>query len=260
MRVAWLFGVLFFQPHLGLAAFGGDIPQPLTEAPMSGLVNDQPLLFDDGDLPPIALAPLPERSSPEPVAVRDEISAYGPRVVANFRPVRQRHRHSCRARRPAPVAQAPIAVLSSVAEVEDIGEDLRDAVASGPSLDGFLAALRDPDPSGRCEAITAYGYAGNFAAIPYVGAVLFRMDEELPVRLAAARALGRIGDRRARSFLARAVLDREPRVRLAAAVAWGLVADRGESVSLSRALQSETDDNVRAALAWALEAAKARRS
>jgi HEAT repeat protein len=125
-------------------------------------------------------------------------------------------------------------------------------------LERFLAELRGADPRGRCEAITAFSYAGNFAAIPYVSAVLLRLDETLSVRVAAARALGSIGDRRARGFLARAVMDREPQVRLASAIALGRVADRGGAKPLSRALRSETDDNVRAALAWALGTVKGR--
>ena len=145
------------------------------------------------------------------------------------------------------------------AEVEAFGEDLRDAVAQDSPLDRFLKALHDPDPRRRCEAIAAFGYAGNFAAIPYVSAVLLRLDEELSVRLAAAQALGRIGDRRAWSFLARSVMDDEPRIRLASAIALGFVMGRGGVRLLSRALHSETDANVRAALAWALGAARSRR-
>jgi len=73
--------------------------------------------------------------------------------------------------------------------------------------------------AGREAALEVFGYDGNFAAIPYVSAVLLRLDEHLGVRVAAARALGRIGDRRARSFLARALRDGEPDVRLASAAA-----------------------------------------
>ncbi|MCX5796814.1 MAG: HEAT repeat domain-containing protein [Elusimicrobia bacterium] len=152
-----------------------------------------------------------------------------------------------------PIASAPIM------EVEKLGEDLRDAVAPVPSLTGLLAALRDPDPRERGEAVAAFGYEGNFAAIPYVSAVLLRLDEPLFVRVAAAQALGRIGDRRAWSFLARAVRDPEPQVRLACAIALGRLSRWRGVRPLSRALRSETDESVRVALTWALGAAQRRR-
>jgi HEAT repeat protein len=92
-----------------------------------------------------------------------------------------------------------------LSEVERLGEELRDAVRPLPTLEEFLGAVRDPDPRGREAAVAAFGYEGNFAAIPYISAVLLRFDEPVSVRTAAARALGRIGDRRARSFLSRAL-------------------------------------------------------
>ena len=198
-------------------------------------------------------------SSPDPAEVRDAVPAYEPRVAAQDRPIRLRRSRLGRVSRPAPEPRAPVAASNPVVEVEQLGEDLRDAVAPVPSLEQFLAALRDPDPRGRCAAITAFGYAGNFAAIPYVSAVLLRLDEDLPVRVAAARALGRVGDRRAWSFLARAVRDHDPQVRLASAIALGRVTDRGGARPLSRALQTETDENVRSALSWALGTANSRR-
>jgi hypothetical protein len=259
MRIAWLFGVIFFQPRPGLAAPGAGLVKPAAKAPAARRAEELSLLIETGELPPIAPAPLPERSSPEPVEISGAAPARQRRVFAGARRIRLRGRRLGRARRPVPVPQAPVAALNPAAEVEALGEDLRDAVAPAPSLERFLAALHDPDPRARREAVEAFGYAGNFAAIPYVSAVLLRLDEELSVRVAAARALGRVGDRRAWSFLARAVKDREPQVRLACAVALGRVAGRGGAGPLSRALRSETDENVRAALDWALSAAKGRR-
>jgi HEAT repeat protein len=153
-------------------------------------------LLNSGELPPIKLVP----ASPRPR----------------------------RARPPAPAAALPAPLLPHpLSEVERLGEELRDAVRPLPTLEEFLRAVRDPDPRGRAAAVAAFGYEGNFAAIPYVSAVLLRLDEPLAVRTAAARALGRIGDRRARSFL-------------------------------SRALRGARDEPLREALQWALGAARSR--
>ncbi len=260
MLKVWLLGVIFFQPQMGQAVLGGARVQSTAKVPATRSSRDLSFLLNTGELPPIALSPLPDHSSPEPVEVRDAVPAHEPRIVINARPIRLRGRRLGRAPRSAPAPQAAsLSAPNPVADVERLGEDLRDAVASVPALDRFLAALRDPDPRGRCEAIEAFCYAGNFAAIPYVSAVLLRLDETLAVRVAAARALGRIGDRRAWSFLARSVMDREPQVRLASAIALGCVTDRGGVKPLARALRSETDETVRAALVWALGAANARR-
>ena len=190
MRKTWLLGVILFQPQMGHAVFGGALAKSAAKAPPVRGAKELSLLLNAGELPPIALAP----------AVSEV-----PQVPAERIPIR-----------PAP---PPDHSSPGPAEV-------RDAVVPGPSLDRFLAALRGQDMRGRCKAIAAFGYAGNFAAIPYVSAVLLRLDEALAVRVAAARALGRIGDRRARFFLARAVMDREPQVRLASAIALGRVLGR----------------------------------
>ncbi|MDD5629505.1 MAG: HEAT repeat domain-containing protein [Elusimicrobia bacterium] len=149
-----------------------------------------------------------------------------------------------------PIAAAPAAGTTD--------ESLRDALSPAQSLGGFLAVLREPDPRGRGEAVEAIGYRGNFAAIPYVSAVLLRLDETLFVRVAAAQALGRIGDRRAWSFLLRALKDRQPQVRLASAMALGRLMRRRGAGSLARALGAERDAGVRAALSWALSEAQDR--
>jgi HEAT repeat protein len=249
MRIAWLLGVFLFLPQSGRAVLGGT-------------PRERAFLLDAGELPPIKLASLPDRASPEPARLRDPIPAYIPRLPARGKPILLRApvQSPASSAPQAAAAPAPAVYLShSVAEVEKLGEDLRDAVAPLPTLDWFLGAIRDPRPQGRLEAVEAFGYAGNFAAIPYVSAVLLRLDEDLAVRVAAARALGRIGDRRAWSFLARTMGDREPSVRLASALAIGRVTDRGGARLISRALQSEADEDVRAALAWALGSAQERR-
>jgi HEAT repeat protein len=102
-------------------------------------------------------------------------------------------------------------------------EELRDALASPttddslPSLDRFLEDVRAESAQERMDAVAAFSYPGNSAAIPYVGAVLFRLDEEVSVRVAAAEGLGRVGDRRARRFLTLVLRDPDARVRDAAA-------------------------------------------
>jgi len=249
MRNAWLLGVLISLPQPGHAVFA--VPKLPAKGAAAKTSKELAYLLASGELPPIALSPLPDHASPGPLAAGLAVRAFHLPPLGSGPAIRLRS--------PRPGAASASSLSHSVAEVERLGEDLRDAVSPLPTLDWFLAAVRVPDPRRRGEAVAAFGYPGNFAAIPYVSAVLLRLDEELAVRVTAARALGRIGDRRAWSFLARAVLDGEPQVRFAAAIALGRVTDRGGARLLSRALQSETDEDVRAALAWALSAARSRR-
>ena len=256
MRIAWLFGVFLLWPQPGRAALGraaGNPPRAWSRLPG----------FDQ-DLTVVNF-PLPVHASPGLLDVRDAVPAYVPRVPKAGSPLTQRAKR--RRAPPAQAAAAPIPAPDSPTpepprpgmEFEALGEDMRDAPAAPPSGDWFLAAIRNPDPQRRCAAMETFGYPGNFAAIPYISAVLLRFDEPLFVRVSAARALGRINDRRAWNFLARAVADREPQVRLAGAIALSHIAGRGGASALVRALRGEGDEDVRAALSWALAVARARR-
>jgi len=159
---------------------------------------------------------------------------------------------------PAPVRAAtsvfpPVAeILAPVAELPIPREELRDAVASPPDLEWFRAEVRGHDPRRRRDAVLAFGTPGNFAAIPHVSAVLLRLDEEALVRVAAAEALGRVGDRRALSFLSQALNDPDERVRFAAALAVGRIDADSNVARLEKSLRKDPSWWVRYAAASAM--------
>jgi HEAT repeat protein len=143
-------------------------------------------------------------------------------------------------------------LLAPVVELPIPREELRDALASPPDLDWFHGELLSHDPLRRRDAVLAFGYPGNFAAIPHVSAVLLRLDEEPPVRVAAAEALGRIGDRRAASFLSQALNDFDERVRFAAALAMGRIDADANVAHLEKTLRKDPSWWVRYAAASAM--------
>jgi HEAT repeat protein len=147
-----------------------------------------------------------------------------------------------------PVAE----LLSPIPELDIPREELRDAVASPPDLAWFQAEIRVPDPGRRRAAVRAFGTPGNFAAIPYVSAVLLRLDEDAAVRAAAAEALGRVGDRRALRFLSQALQDPDERVRFAAALALGRIDSDANVARLERSLRKDPSWWVRYAAAGAM--------
>ena len=103
-------------------------------------------------------------------------------------------------------------------------------------------AFKSPDTHTVWEALSAAGALGHEAmAAPVARMIATRHGQAL--RQQAVLALGRIGGRRARAALARALDDPEPGVRWRASMALsGLGADSG---SLLRArLEHETDKNV----------------
>jgi len=147
----------------------------------------------------------------------------------------------------------PVAnLLSAVPEMSIELEELRDAVAAPPDLEGFRSEIRSRDPGRRRAAVLAFGAPGNFAAIPHVSAVLLRLDEEAPVRAAAAEALGRVGDRRALSFLSQGLQDPDERVRFASALALGRIDSDANVARLERALRKDPSWWVRYAAAGAM--------
>ncbi|MDD5656820.1 MAG: HEAT repeat domain-containing protein [Elusimicrobia bacterium] len=211
---------------------------------------------------------LPDRADPDPLPGPDaecdhpELALHPWLAATVSRPVFARRTPAAR---PAAAPEAP--AYDVMTEFERLGENMRDSVAAPPSLERFLREIQDQNIRGRAAAVGVFAYPGNFAAIPYVSAVLFRVDEQPVVRVAAAEGLGRIGDPRAWRFLARALDDPDARVRYAAAAALIRVAaalSRGrrafelarkggleETVSLYRPLR-DSRPLVRAAAALAL--------
>ena len=258
MQRAWLLGVFLFLPHAGWTAVVMDLPR-------------------------ISAVPLPERSDPDPLSAParrwlHDFRNAAPGPVLGLAP----HRRAVAARpalEPAApavsevppavweVPQAPAERISlrpaqavplipnPVVEFERLGDELRASVDATPTLDWFLQAVRDPDPKRRAAAAAAFGYPNNFAAIPYVSAVLLRLDEDVSVRVAAAEALGRINDRRAWRFLAQAVADRDAKVRFAAALALAELGSYGDA-QLDRVLVADPDWSVRYAAAVAIGRAR----
>ncbi|MFA6002808.1 MAG: HEAT repeat domain-containing protein [Elusimicrobiota bacterium] len=131
-------------------------------------------------------------------------------------------------------------------------EELRDSVAELPSLESFQEAVRSREPRLRRDAVVAMGRPGNAAAIPYLSAVLLRLDEAPAVRVAAAEALGHIGDRRAWKFLAEAVEDMDEKVRFAATLALGRVDADANVARLEQILRKDPSWWVRYAAAMAM--------
>ena len=147
----------------------------------------------------------------------------------------------------------PIAeLMSPVPELPIPREELRDALSDRPSLESFRAALESRDPSRRRDAVAAFGTPGNVAAIPYISAILMRLDESPAVRVSAAEALGRIADRRACSFLAQGMLDFDERVRFASALALGRIDAEANVARLEKTLRTDVSWWVRYAAAAAM--------
>ncbi|MBI4347687.1 MAG: HEAT repeat domain-containing protein, partial [Elusimicrobia bacterium] len=131
--------------------------------------------------------------------------------------------------------------------------DLRDGLNSARGLLFLQAELRSGDWQRRREVIADQAFAGNKAAVPYVGAALLRLNEDPRVRVAAAMTLGRIGDRAGGRFLAEALRDPEVDVRFAVALALG-AGFEGAVQPLSRALENDPSWWVRYAAAVSLGA------
>ena len=130
--------------------------------------------------------------------------------------------------------------------------DLRDSLASKPSLDWFVRSLRAKDPDDRRSAVNALGTTGRVQAVPYLGAVLENLNEETLVRVAAATALGRVGSPLSRDYLANGLKAPVVDVRFAAALALGRVNPTGAVSILTNTLKADPHWWVRYAAAMAL--------
>jgi len=227
MRAAWMLGVFLYLPQPGHAVPRRPDSQALPPLPAAGSIPSGSAFFlGSGGLPEISGFLLDR-------AGRAALPGF---AADQERPSRTRFlgmpgwsQPAAPPRRRAPVAAPAPDSPDPAPEFEPLGEDMRDAVASRPSLGWFLQALRDADPKKRGAAVEAFGYPNNLSAIPYVSAVLLRVDEDVSVRVAAAETLGRIGDRRAWRFLAQAVTDLDDRVRFAAVLGLGELRSYGDA-------------------------------
>lgn len=101
-----------------------------------------------------------------------------------------------------------------------LADVLRDVVAADPQ-EAVLALQRPDLPQiGRALVLDALGWAGDYRAIPVLNS--HAADDDVEVRIAAVRALGRLQHPAAEAALARALGDPAWPVRAAAAEASGL--------------------------------------
>ena len=121
-----------------------------------------------------------------------------------------------------------------------------------PATTALQIGLRDESAAVRLAAVRASARAGNVEAVPYLSAVLLRLDEPPPLRAAAVLALGRIGDWIAVGALGEALMDPDPEIRSAAALSLGLLPADGVAQRLERTLRSDSEWEPRFAAAIAL--------
>ncbi|MBE2315597.1 HEAT repeat domain-containing protein [Solirubrobacter sp. CPCC 204708] len=142
------------------------------------------------------------------------------------------------------------------------GSEVPRAIAGGALLamgskaaPGLRSLLDAPDPGVRANAIELLGFTGDATDADALDKAL-REDhaiaasswgEHAEVRAAAARALGRIGTRRAAAGLRGALNDPAPFVRTAAAHALGRIGDRDAFDALVRQASDDMYDPAQAA-------------
>jgi len=113
----------------------------------------------------------------------------------------------------------------------------------------YVAGLRSPLPSVRVQAAVALGRSGDREAVPALARALG--DKEAGVRREAAKALGLLKDARAAGALLGALEDRDPNVRFYAAYALGEIQEPKAAPALIEAL-ADPVWGVRDQAAWAL--------
>jgi HEAT repeat protein len=142
------------------------------------------------------------------------------------------------------------------------GSEVPRAIAGGALLamgakaaPGLRMLLDAPDAAVRANAIELLGFTGDASDADALDAALHENDaiaasqwrEYAEVRAAAARALGRIGTRRAATGLRDALDDPAPFVRTAAAHALGRIGDRDAFDALVRQASEDDYDPAQAA-------------
>lgn len=139
----------------------------------------------------------------------------------------------------------PLASLAS-------GEDLRDSVSDTAPSARLQAALRGRDADARLAAVRDAARPRGVEGVPFLAALLLRLDEPVEMRAAAALAMGRIGDGVAVPALSEALKDPNPQVRYASALSLGRLPVDGVATRLERVLRLDPDWRPRYAAAIAL--------
>jgi HEAT repeat protein/beta-lactamase regulating signal transducer with metallopeptidase domain len=121
----------------------------------------------------------------------------------------------------------------------------------GAAVMPLIDALRDASPDVRLAAAQALGDLGDARAVAALGSAV--ADDDLNVRKAAVRALGELQDPRGVSALSEALrTDADPEVRAMAAWALGQIEDVRGVPALGTALREDRAPAVRRQAAWAL--------
>ena len=153
----------------------------------------------------------------------------------------------------APESAAPLRAL-----LGDAGESVAAAAATAlgrMKADGetaaLLTALRSASPALRAASAEALGHVGGAAAVTPLCEMLAG-DKDSSVRERAARALGEIGDARAREVVEKALADDSAAVRVYAVEALGLMGAGQSAPLIGAVLERDPVPGVREAAALAL--------
>lgn len=119
-------------------------------------------------------------------------------------------------------------------------EDLRDSIRNIPTFKSDIRALHRTNPARRKEAARRLGTKGNTRAIPYLGAILLKANEDVDLRSAAALSLGSIGGWKTMPYFRQAIFDSRMEVRFASALALGRVGSSEALELLSHAAMRDT--------------------
>lgn len=159
---------------------------------------------------------------------------------------------------PRLLLQAPIAIFfaASLYGCQSAGgtADTRTAPAStdrdldARAINLLVAATQSDQPVVCANAIEALARSAPDAGQPQIRAAI---SHQAPlVRFAACVALGDMRDRGAAAAIKKCRGDGDPRVRLAAAYAAYRIGDRAAGAELASALRENTDEKIRADSAW----------
>ena len=133
-----------------------------------------------------------------------------------------------------------------------LSSDFRDSLNDEPSFNSNIRALQRANARNKKAAIRRLGYKGNIRAVPYLGAILLKANEDTDLRAAAALALGSIGDWRAMTYLKQSVFDVQKEVRFAGSLALGKIGTLDAVSQLEGASMRDTHWWIRFAGAVAL--------
>lgn len=153
-------------------------------------------------------------------------------------------------------------IQERVKALKDEDEDVREAAVKalgeiGSDAEEAVPALIEAvdDDYLAWEAVNALGRIGGESALRALSEALLS-DEDMGVRMRAAMALRRIGDRDAVPALIKALADEDEYVRVSAAAALGEIGDQTASPALEVAL-GDVSDIVRQAATRALKSINA---